>query len=766
MHKWNGPVWAVALLLLLFARLLLGAQQLSLTADEPAHIAGGYALWARGAEAFSLLSQRGYPPLACALEALSFYLAHPTLPLEQLEGWPTDYDAFARSFLPWMAPLERTAFQARLPSIGATMILAAVVLGWCKALWGSSAGLLALGVLAFDPTLLAHGRLATTDATVVALGTAALYVVWRLIERPRWLWAAGAGLLLGLTTLTKVSGPLWTAGSGLMALASAVWRRRQGRYARLLPCALLALALSLLVIWAGYAFTSGPVRGLPFSVPAPSLVEGALYLLQYKSPTFAFGQFRVGGWWWYYPLAFLVKNPLALLIAWIASLAILLRHPQSRSRLLDLALFPTLYTGIAFVAGSSIGYRHMLPIHPFLYMTIGGGLAQLGRCAPAKPRWKWFLGALGIWYVVASARIYPYEIAFFNALVGGPNNGYRYLVDSNLAWGQAAHAKADYVRTHPGVLTEPPAARFRPAPGRYLIDASQLQGVGIDDPYAYAWFRHREPSAILNYSLLVFDVSPFDIGWIGECSVPREPLEQPAVVQGMGREDLRLVTFDCTQSWLYLGGGKERGIYALHHDIVERSGWPGRQVIVPSEPFVARHLAQARVSFEQEYGNLGVPFVLYEMAPIELSGHSTVYAIPGGRPPSALQASQALDSPVALDGPLVFLKAMVYPAGDRLDIDTWWQVTDGPIPRPFAVMGHLLSADGALVGQADGLGISPLALFPGDVLVQHHHFSGLPEGPLWLLTGAYWQDTIERWGVVDRPSVDALLISVRAKATR
>ncbi len=41
--------------------------------------------------------------------------------------------------------------------------------------------------------------------------------------------------------------------------------------------------------------------------------------------------------------------------------------------------------------------------------------------------------------------IFPYEIAFFNELTGGPQNGYRYLIDSNLDWGQGYKALRYYL---------------------------------------------------------------------------------------------------------------------------------------------------------------------------------------------------------------------------------------------------------------------------------------------------------------------------------
>jgi hypothetical protein len=46
------------------------------------------------------------------------------------------------------------------------------------------------------------------------------------------------------------------------------------------------------------------------------------------------------------------------------------------------------------------------------------------------------LGGLTCWYVLSSILVFPHYLAYFNELVGGPDNGHRYLVDSNLDWGQ------------------------------------------------------------------------------------------------------------------------------------------------------------------------------------------------------------------------------------------------------------------------------------------------------------------------------------------
>jgi len=44
--------------------------------------------------------------------------------------------------------------------------------------------------------------------------------------------------------------------------------------------------------------------------------------------------------------------------------------------------------------------------------------------------------ALMGWYSLSSLMVFPYFLTYFNEIVGGPKNGYKYVVDSNLDWGQ------------------------------------------------------------------------------------------------------------------------------------------------------------------------------------------------------------------------------------------------------------------------------------------------------------------------------------------
>ena len=421
-HK-RHILFAMAGLLILFALLVLGARRTALTADEPTYIAWGYALWAKGQEAFPLLVQRGYPPLLIRMEAALLYWADPDIPVDRLPGWPHDYVPYLEAFTPYLRPLERTKMASRMPVVFLTVVLGAVVFRWAREAWGGRAACIALAALAFDPTLLAHGRLAHSDAGVVALGTAALYATWRWARKPSWRWALGAGGLLGLTMLAKLSGVLWVAAGGVATLYRLVRWHGQGPIRRHAAQCAAALGLALLLLWAGYGIETGSVHPVPFFLPAPTHRENLRFLDRYADTYFALGQWSERGWWWYFPLAFAIKNPLPLLIGLAIGLIALLRRPRSPLHILPPVLFATLYAGVAIAERLNLGYRHMLPIHPTLYLVAGSGLGQLAWGQGWRSPRRWCLLLLGLWYALGTVRVFPYEISFFKELVGGPEGG-------------------------------------------------------------------------------------------------------------------------------------------------------------------------------------------------------------------------------------------------------------------------------------------------------------------------------------------------------
>jgi hypothetical protein len=111
---------------------------------------------------------------------------------------------------------------------------------------------------------------------------------------------------------------------------------------------------------------------------------------------------------------------------------------RQRPRVWLVVLMPlAIFMASAMTGNIDIGIRHILPAISLLYL-----LAMLGL-----RRWRWpvvFAVLAGV-ACVETAVIHPDYQAFFNFASGGPSNGQRWLLDSNLDWGQDQARLADYL---------------------------------------------------------------------------------------------------------------------------------------------------------------------------------------------------------------------------------------------------------------------------------------------------------------------------------
>ncbi len=246
--------------------------------------------------------------------------------------------------------------------------------------------------------------------------------------------------------------------------------------------------------------------------------------------------------------------------------------------------------------------------------------------------------------------------------------------------------------------------------------------------------------------------------WFTQCTQPVPPLNAETIAKGRYRDNLRYADFDCTSAWLYPVEGSGPGAYVLHYYLMSQASFDPTGRPQASDPFIARHLVNNQLAFNMPEFTLEFPgFVIYEQTqPPIIPAPSRLVALPATASP---HYSSAFTTPVTLDGPLTFLGAAAYPENGSLDVETWWRITDGNIVQPFSIMGHLLTEQGDVLGVADGLGVFPPVLMTEDVFVQRHRFPTFPEGDkIWLRTGAYWLNTMERWNVVGVEGADALFV--------
>jgi len=782
--------WITLILLLaMFSTELGSVRHASATYDEYMYIARGYTYLKTGATWLKMRHPILLDLLACAP---LFLLSDVRLPPDD-PAWPTrDFHIYSHAFL-WEAnahQADRIVFLARLPIMMLSLLLAAGVFRWARERSGLAAGLVAMALCALDPNVLAHGRLVTPDVGQTTFIFLAALGWWRYLKRPGWGRWAIAGAALGLAQAAGFPALILYP---VLAVVSTVYGWAAGRVQgtlRLLGALAGASVLSAVTVWGVYGFRWGPVESLGLSLPAPYHWEEFIDLiLRLRRQDWAFfcGQVYRGGRWPFFVVALLIKTPLpTLILLGLGLLGITRRRTWGED--VALWLLPALYYGRALTSSLNIGYRHILPVLPFLFVMAGQSVYL------ARTRWRQVLLAVLLgWLALASATIYPFYLAYFNELAGGPLGGRRCLVISDLDWGQDLPGLSAYLREHSveevylsWFGTTPPehySIRYRPLPawppmgdpqrlpfhpqyplpGVYAISAANLEGARLADPATFAWFRTGQPQAHIGYSVFIYrvprlldpDAPPVNVSLSG---VSLSDLPASVIKTRFRTNDLRLRWFDARRAMVFPAG---------HSVMVVAPA-------TPPDPALAERFIPTTSSPEQLRTPPGGTCDVYDLeageglesylrTKIQRQIATSPVLVPDRAEVRALEAPVRFGRAASFLG-YELLTARVEPGGE-VALLSFWRV-EQPVKVPLAIFVHLLAPDGSILGQHDGLNVPTEGWHAGDVIVQVHRFgvpATLPDGSLWLELGLYRTDTLERLpaSVPEAPEavIDRLLLT-------
>ena len=569
----TGRVVAVTLLLAVLAlQLLHVARVYSANWDEAHHLYDGYNIWT--AHDYRLNAE--VPPLVKLMAAAPLLTMHLHPP--QFDVATRKHNAFVdgRAFV-FSNGGDRVLFPARVACTLLTLLAAWLIYAFGRSMFGALAALVALFLFVFDPNVLAHGTLVSTDIGSACFLFATVFAFYRytLIPSPARLLIAG--IVAGLALVAKFTGILVAPMLVLLAVAEGI-RTRSIRVfgARLAACAGI-LTCAWFDVWAFYGFRYAPAPGglalspalAPYlaSLPQPGdavklalaarfhlLPEAYIWGLantrhtEWEYTSYFFGRMYRHGPWQYFPAAFLIKSTLPLLVLLALAPLIWMKSCARYGRELYFLLIPVgVYFAVVTMSHFDIGARHLMPIYPFLYVLAGGAAAMVVRLG--RP-WAVAVCVLLLWQVVTSARVAPAYMAYGNEAWGGPLAVRRYLSDANVDWGQQLKSVKRYLdQNHiedcwfayfPDGAVEPkdygvPCRRL-PTPsglwwlklpmdvppvikGTVLISESDLEGVESGDGALnpYASFRDMKPAAIIQDGVYVyqgrFDV-PLAAAWV------------------------------------------------------------------------------------------------------------------------------------------------------------------------------------------------------------------------------------------------------------
>lgn len=200
-----SAIWVLILICLVsFSLMLWGARTDSAIMDELAHIPAGYGY----VHNFSYDLNPEHPPLVKALAMLPVLFLNPTYPTQDT-AWTTDVNGQWAMGTKFLYESGNDANQIlRLARVGPTLLtilLIVLIYIWSRELLGNWWGLLPAFLFGLSPTVLAHGHYVTTDIGAAFGAVFATYYFLKLLQGPSRKRLIYAGLAFGIATITKFS---------------------------------------------------------------------------------------------------------------------------------------------------------------------------------------------------------------------------------------------------------------------------------------------------------------------------------------------------------------------------------------------------------------------------------------------------------------------------------------------------------------------------------------------------------------------------------
>ncbi|MFC1742711.1 ArnT family glycosyltransferase [Candidatus Riflebacteria bacterium] len=464
---------AFLFLLLMFLLMLGTSLGDSLTMDEIIHVRAGYSY----VKDKSLHLNPAHPPLIKILAGIG-------LQFLQIKG----NTPFAHG-----VDLDQVVLLSRLPCMCISLLCGFCLYIWVAKLCNRGFALLALVLFVFEPTVLAHSQLVTTDMGVTTFIFIAVYSFSQLLSG----YSTGNYFLF----IFSSSAAILTKYSGLILLPyfAVIWcchlllhrffagENRgdvfkfdfQKMSLALLIVFFIIVSIYLVFMW-NYplqkqlqdtkAFTIYPIYKkekllkffhYPFARYPGHYLFGMLSTLGHITQGHAHTQYLMGkyspsGWWYYFIIAFMVKTPVSLILFLAVALGFFLQKQlwhtlyslknfftfSAEQRFVSISLqnsiiFILLFGLLSLNSRLNIGIRHILPIYPFLILFTCYNLFRL--CESIKGwQYKIYIMSLIIgilFYSYGTIMSYPHYLSYFNEFIGSAN-GHHFLSDSNLDWGQ------------------------------------------------------------------------------------------------------------------------------------------------------------------------------------------------------------------------------------------------------------------------------------------------------------------------------------------
>ncbi|MFZ1654904.1 MAG: glycosyltransferase family 39 protein [Candidatus Moraniibacteriota bacterium] len=465
-------------------------------------------------------------------------------------------------------------FWARFPFILVSLLLGFFIFRWTKELAGTVAGLFAALLYFFDPNIIGHSHYVTTDIGIAAFMFFAFYFFVRFLKNPSPQNIFWSGLFLGLAQLAKFSAvllfPIFGMFAVLYGLALTVetvpgaWKRRLKNAFFYGLKYMGSVVVCFIAIWILYFFNTAQMPGeviaeiaraqFPNTKLIGRLAETSVIAMSSSALLKPFAEYFLGVFMvfarvaggntfyflgevskqassLYFPVVFVLKETLPMLFLLVTtSLYALYRIARSlvqrdgvsllsviatsfRERITQylMVFFVLFYSYVSITGNLNIGYRHLFPILPFLYVLVAKVVFDILKREnehPATHRTlRIFLACATFSIIAIPVWSYPSYLSYFNIIGGGHENGYQYVTDSNYDWGQDLRRLRGFVDNYNQCVEKqfetPLCEPFRAmaTPKDQTIDTIRVDYFGGSNPawqlgqYHQGWHSHLAPEA-------------------------------------------------------------------------------------------------------------------------------------------------------------------------------------------------------------------------------------------------------------------------------
>lgn len=195
--------------------------------------------------------------------------------------------------------------------------------------------------------------------------------------------------------------------------------------------------------------------------------------------------------------------------------------------------FIVLYSFLSITGNLNIGLRHLFPIMPLLYLLVVKKIFDFlhGKHVTTKNQLHIIASVLILWIILIPFFAYPSYTSYFNETIGGSQNGYKYVTDSNVDWGQDLKRLKIFVDENPDIdkirvdyfgggnpqyyLADKYISWWdekRPVEaGWYAISVNSLQTsiydkVNKTPANNYAWTEKLQPITMIGASIMIYYV--------------------------------------------------------------------------------------------------------------------------------------------------------------------------------------------------------------------------------------------------------------------